>query len=182
MNIINRKMYKNIIKYTLLSGSSGSRLKILDIGYGNGYLIYELYKKSKADIAGIDISEDMKKAAIKKNYKGVITGRVLLKTGDCCNLGFKDNTFDIITSVNTIYFWKDTKKGMSEIYRVLKPGGIFYNAVYLKEFLQKFPYTYGIFNFFTKKDYIDIGKEAGFTKSGIKEIAVSKSYLIRYKK
>lgn len=109
-------------------------------------------------------------------------GRIFLKTGDCCCLPFKDNTFNIITSVNTIYFWQNTEKGMSEIYRVLKPGGVFYNSVYSKSFLKKSPFTRNIFKFFTKKDYIAIGKRAGFTENGIKEIIASKSYLIRHRK
>ncbi len=75
---------------------------------------------------------------------------------------------EIITSVNTIYFWQNTEKGMSEIYRVLKPGGVFYNSVYSKSFLKKSPFTRNIFKFFTKKDYIAIGKRAGFTENGIK--------------
>ena len=85
----------------MASVSGNKNIKILDIGYGNGYLIQQIYKNSKADITGIDISEDMRKAAVKRNYKGIYAGKISLKTGNCCNLQFKDSTFDIITSIIT---------------------------------------------------------------------------------
>ena len=41
-------------------------IKVLDIGYGNGYMLNKIYKKGARNIYGIDISEDMKKEASKK--------------------------------------------------------------------------------------------------------------------
>ena len=43
--------------------------------------------------------------------------------------------------MNTIYFWNDTIKGLQEVHRVLKDGGVFYNAVLTKENLDKLFYT-----------------------------------------
>ena len=90
--------------------------------------------------------------------------------------------FDAITTINTIYFWDDTLKGLEEIYRTLKIGGIFYNAVYSKEFLKKLSYTKKGFKFFEKEDYITLGKKAGFSDVFIKEIIKRKSYIISYVK
>ncbi|WP_363253908.1 methyltransferase domain-containing protein [Clostridium sp.] len=45
--------------------------------------------------------------------------------GYCCNLLYDDDFFDVVTTINTIYFWNDTKKGLEEIYRVLKGDGVF---------------------------------------------------------
>lgn len=178
MNIINRAMYRSIVACI----KSNDSAKILDIGYGNGYLIEQLYRKSGAVIYGIDISDDMLKAAYERNKKAVDEKKINLSIGDCCNLKFPDNMFDIITSVNTIYFWNDTVKGLSEIRRTLKDGGVFYNLVYSKEWLKKFSYTKKGFRFFEKEEYKELGKKAGFSDITIKEVVVGKSYLLRYSK
>lgn len=62
MNIINKAMYKKTVSIMEIS-SDGN---LLDIGYGNGYLLKCVYKKTKANLYGIDISEDMKKLTAKK--------------------------------------------------------------------------------------------------------------------
>jgi ubiquinone/menaquinone biosynthesis C-methylase UbiE len=58
--------------------------------------------------------------------------------------------FDAVTSVNTIYFWSDTIKGLSEIKRVLKGNGIFVCAVYSQEWLKRVSYTKKVVKFFSK--------------------------------
>ena len=45
--------------------------------------------------------------------------------GNVANLPFEDNTFDIVTAFETVYFWPDIEKCFGEVKRVLKPGGIF---------------------------------------------------------
>lgn len=178
MNTINKAMYKNIVNY--LEANSNSN--ILDIGYGNGYLLEKICRKTRAVLFGIDISEDMKLLATKRNKKAVREGKLILSIGDCCKLDFADSFFDVITSVNTIYFWTDTNKAMDEIYRTLKNGGIFYNAVYSKEWLNKLSYTKTGFKMYEKEDYIEMGKTAGFSDVVIKDIVNGKSYLVEYHK
>jgi ubiquinone/menaquinone biosynthesis C-methylase UbiE len=176
MNIVNKKMYwkvsDTVLKY------SGS--KILDVGVGNGYLEKMLSRKSNVVVTGIDISEDMIKNATQKNHAAVQQGRVVLALGDCCDLQFPDGMFDAVTSINTIYFWSDTIKGLSEIRRVLKEDGIFVNAVYSQEWLKRVSYTKKGFKFFSKEDYISDGKKAGFSDVVIEEIVNGKIYLLKY--
>lgn len=176
MNTINRKMYK-AIESEIVSAKN-----ILDIGYGNGFLIQKLYKKIKAKIDGIDISNDMKTIAESRNKKAVLKGDVKLSVGNVCKLDSFSKTYDAITSVNTIYFWRDALQGLKEIYKVLQPNGIFYNAVYSKQWLKKMSYTKEGFTFFEKEDYISLGKEAGFSNICIKEISKGKSFLIMFEK
>ncbi len=83
--------------------------------------------------------------------------------------------------MNTIYFWSDTAKGMTEIYRVLKEGGIFYNAVIAKEELDKLFYTQNGFKKFEKNEYIEAGKSAGFRDINIKPLG-NNGLLIIYRK
>jgi len=81
MNIINKAMYKNTVSVIGLSSDEN----ILDIGYGNGYLLKCVYKKTKANLYGIDISEDMKIQATKRNKKALSDGKLFLDIGDCCD-------------------------------------------------------------------------------------------------
>lgn len=178
MNIINKAMYKKVV--SLIKAESDAN--ILDIGYGNGYLTQQMYKKYKSNIYGIDISEDMKNSANKRNHKGVTEGKIHLEVGDCCDLSYDNSFFDNAVSINTIYFWNDTLKGLEEIHRTLKKNGSFYNVVYTKEWLQKLSYTKAGFKFFEEEDYICLGKQAGFLDVQIMDISKNKSFVVIYRK
>ncbi|MCQ2125310.1 MAG: class I SAM-dependent methyltransferase [Fibrobacter sp.] len=77
MNVINRAMYKNTIALVDVSPDD----KVLDIGFGNGYLLQLLYNKSKCDMFGIDISEDMVAAATSRNAHANRDGKLHLQCG-----------------------------------------------------------------------------------------------------
>ena len=176
MNVINRRMYKSVVNEITADATSN----ILDVGYGNGYLLSKLYKKFKCSIYGIEVSPDAAKLACKRNKKAVKAGKIKLILADCCNMPFKGEEFDFVTTVNTAYFWEDTEKGLAEIYRVLRSGGIFFNAVYKKEWLQKLSYTKEGFKFFTEEDFIFLGKKVGFTEVKIQEIKRGKNFLVMF--
>jgi ubiquinone/menaquinone biosynthesis C-methylase UbiE len=178
MNIANKKLYCKVAD-TILEHSGR---KILDVGVGNGYLEKIISGKTNVVVTGIDISEDMIKNASQRNHAAVQQGRVILSLGDCCDLKFPDGKFDAVASINTIYFWPDTIKGLSEIRRVLKDNGIFVNAVYSQEWLKKLSYTKQGFKFFSKNDYISDGKKAGFSDVIIEDIVPGKSFTIKYMK
>ena len=155
---------------------------ILDIGYGNGYLLKCVYKKTKANLYGIDISEDMKMQATKRNKIASRDGKLFLDTGDCCDLKYTDDYFEAVTSINTVYFWEDTVKGLSEIYRVLKQNGSFYNVVYTKEWLDKLSYTEKGFKKFGPEELSRLGKAAGFENIQVRDIVKGKSFVVIYTK
>ena len=178
MNIINKAMYKNTVSVIELS-SDGN---LLDIGYGNGYLLNCVYKKTKANLYGIDISEDMKKQATKRNKKALNDGKLFLDTGDCCDLKYENDFFGAVTSINTVYFWGDTIKGLSEIHRTLKSGGSFYNVVYTKEWLDKLSYTEKGFKKYEPEELARFGKAAGFENIQVKDIVKEKSFVVIYTK
>ena len=178
MNRVNKVMYHGIIE----SMNPSQGLKILDIGFGNGYLEKLIYRKGKCSIYGIDISEDMVKLASASNKNGIANGDIHLSVGDCCKLEFEDNSFDIITTMNTIYFWNDTVQGLQEIYRVLKAGGVFYNAVLTKESLDKVFYTKNGFKKFEKSEYVELGRQVGFQNITFKNLGKKYGLLIIYEK
>lgn len=178
MNAINKAMYKRTV--ALINVPKGAR--ILDIGYGNGYLLKLLDKAYQPDMYGIDISEDMQSMEMKKNRPAVQAGRVHLCVGDCCDLPYNDENFAAVTSLNTVYFWKDTAKGLQEIRRCLKQGGCFYNVVYTKEWLDKLSYTKMGFKKFEAGQLKQLGSEAGFAEIEVQEIVQGKSFVVICKK
>ena len=178
MNVINKAMYKNTVALLDLIPDQNA----LDIGYGNGYLLKLIYKKSKANLYGIDISEDMKAKATKRCKKALRDGKLFLDVGDCCDLQYEDDTFSAITSINTVYFWSDTVKGLTEIRRTLKDGSSFYNVVYTKEWLDKLSYTQKGFKKFEPEQLVELGKQAGFTDVSVKDIVKNKSFVVIYTK
>lgn len=88
---------------------------ILDIGCGWGEFAESFGKKIDM---GIDIApRDLYVAAKGKMYKN-------LTLSDARNLPFSDNSYSSIISISTFEHISNTKKLLSEMYRVLKPGGI----------------------------------------------------------
>ena len=178
MNVINKRMYKSVAEEIVADRAA----TILDVGYGNGYLLNKLYKRFGCNLYGIEISADMEELALRRNKKGVDAGKVKLQMADCCEMPFAPQSFDYVTTVNTVYFWSDMVKGLSEIYRVLRDGGTFYNVVYAKEWLQKMPYTKEQFKLYDEEDFIRLGEQVGFSQVQIKRIKKNVSYFIEYKK
>lgn len=178
MNIINRPMYRNTVAQMNLNKCD----KILDIGYGNGFLFREIYKNNQVDMYGIDISEDMKKTASKRNKRALKNGQLFLEVGDCCDLPYEDDMFSAVLSINTIYFWSDTAKGLLEIRRVLKKGKSFYNRIYTKEWFGESSFTDKGFKKFDADELVELGKDAGFEKSEVRDVVKGKSLMVIYTK
>ena len=177
-NVLNRAMYNNTAALVRLEPNA----RVLDIGYGNGYLLQKLYKKQVVDLYGIDISDAAKKMATKKNKKASKANRLHLSVGDCCNLPYAESSFDAVTSINTIYFWNDTVKGLSEIRRTLKNGKSFYNIVYTKEYLDTIKYTQIGYKKFELNELKEYGKQAGFENVETKKIMNGKGFVVIYTK
>ena len=76
-------------------------------------------------VYGVDYSEKSVKISRQVNKDLIDKGTVDVKQGNVQNLDYEDNTFDIVTAFETVYFWPDIEKCFGEVKRVLKPGGIF---------------------------------------------------------
>ncbi|MBQ0064573.1 MAG: class I SAM-dependent methyltransferase [Firmicutes bacterium] len=112
-------------------------------------------------------------------YLFVGIGILLILEGIICFFGAD---FDVVTTINTVYFWSDTIKGLSEIYRVLKPGKSFYNVLFTKEYLDTIKYTQIGYKKFEPEELIVAGKQVGFHTVSIREISKGKSFIVIYKK
>jgi demethylmenaquinone methyltransferase/2-methoxy-6-polyprenyl-1,4-benzoquinol methylase len=74
-------------------------------------------------IIGIDISNQMLEFGRQKIKQENLTNTISLETGDSENLRFSDNTFDGITVAFGVRNFENLEKGLSEMFRVLSPGG-----------------------------------------------------------
>lgn len=99
--------------------------KILDVATGTGDLAIRLAKTNSAKIIGVDISTGMIAIGHKKIQKKRLSDKIELKKGDCENLEFPTGNFDVVTVSFGLRNFENLTKGVSEIYRVMKPDGIF---------------------------------------------------------
>ena len=97
---------------------------ILDVGCGGGININRMSKKAKM-VYGVDFSIESVKLSREVNRQEISHGKVKVLEGNVANLPFDDETFDIVTAFETVYFWPDIEKCFGEVKRVLKPGGTF---------------------------------------------------------
>ncbi len=101
------------------------QMTMLDIGCGGGATLQRLLKRSKkAKVYGIDISEESV-AKAKKINADVLDKQVFVTQGSAEKLPYDDGMFDVITAVETVYFWPNLPHCLKEVRRVLKPGGRF---------------------------------------------------------
>ena len=105
----------------------------LDIGCGGGKALNRLAARAENGKAyGIDYAESSIKVSRRKNRRFIMTGRVEVLHGTVSSMPFADEMFDLVTAVESHYFWPDLAGDLLEIKRVLKPGGqlLIVGAVY----------------------------------------------------
>lgn len=114
---------------------------ILDIATGTGDLAIQMVNSGAKRIVGLDLSEGMLSVGRKKIIEKNLESRIDMVQGDSENLPFEANSFDAITVAFGVRNFEDLEKGLQEIFRVLKPGGIF--VVLETSVPTKFPYKQG---------------------------------------
>ena len=97
---------------------------VLDVGCGGGGLIRKMSGLAvKGKVFGVDYSEVSVAVAKKTNTKGVAEGRVDVRRGSVAALPYPEDEFDLVTAMETHYFWPGFVACLKECRRVLKPGG-----------------------------------------------------------
>ena len=100
--------------------------RIVDLGCGGGRNAGELLKKYPlAKGTAVDYSELSVEKASEYNKELITEGRLEVKQGDVSALDLPDNTYDLATAFETIYFWPGLERCFAEVARVLKDGGYF---------------------------------------------------------
>ncbi|WP_407462556.1 class I SAM-dependent methyltransferase [Methanobrevibacter sp.] len=97
---------------------------ILDVGCGGGMNLNRMAQTAKK-VYGVDYSIESVKLSREVNEDLIRMGKVEVLEGNVLDLPFDDDTFDIVTAFETVYFWPDIVKSFGEVKRVLKPGGMF---------------------------------------------------------
>lgn len=128
---------------------------ILDIATGTGDFAIEALALNPEKIIGVDISEGMLAEGRKKLIKRKLDDRIELHTGDSERLLFEDNNFDAVIVSFGVRNFENLEKGLSDMYRVLKPGGKTVIVEFSKP--KKFPMKQG-YNFYFKYILPQIGK------------------------
>lgn len=121
---------------------------ILDVATGTADFAIEAVKLENVKVVGIDISAGMLEIGQKKIVRKGLDNIIELKKADSENLPFDDNTFDAVTVGFGVRNFENLKRGLSEILRVLKPGGVFYVLEFSKP--EKAPFKQLYRFYFTK--------------------------------
>ncbi|WP_462251573.1 bifunctional demethylmenaquinone methyltransferase/2-methoxy-6-polyprenyl-1,4-benzoquinol methylase UbiE [Ekhidna sp.] len=97
--------------------------QILDIATGTGDFAIESLKLNPEKVIGVDISEGMLNVGREKMKKKGYADIIDMQSGDSENLHFDDNKFDAVIVAFGVRNFENLEKGLSEMNRVLRPGG-----------------------------------------------------------
>ena len=104
----------------------GDDFTILDVGCGGGRTIDRLAALApRGKIFGVDYAAESVSASRETNSRTIAEGRVHVEQATVSQLPFPDAMFDLVTAVETHYYWPDLPRDVREVRRVLKPGGRF---------------------------------------------------------
>jgi arsenite methyltransferase len=102
----------------------GAEDRVLDIGFGGGYLLERTIPRVERGLAaGVDASPAMVKNARARWRRAIDEGRVDIREGQAEVLPYPDGHFTRVSSVNSIFYWSAAEQGIAEIYRVLQHNG-----------------------------------------------------------
>jgi ubiquinone/menaquinone biosynthesis C-methylase UbiE len=97
---------------------------ILDMGCGGGKTLTKLAELAfRGNVFGIDYSKDMVEYSREVNKDLITQNRVSIVEGFIDKTNFPDNFFDLVTAIETYYFWPILQDAFQEIKRILKPQG-----------------------------------------------------------
>ncbi|HEY1047911.1 MAG TPA: class I SAM-dependent methyltransferase [Bacteroidia bacterium] len=164
MNESNAAMNRLLIKNIELKPG----IEILEIGMGNGRFVSELFQK-QTDIhyTGIDYSSEMVNAA--KNENLHLGNKVSFLNLPIESLSSSETLYDIIFTVNTIYFWDEPNKTLAGIRSLLNPNGKLLIAFRPKSIMLEHPFTEFGFTLYSREDAIALLETGGFKVENVIE-------------
>lgn len=104
----------------------GGKEDILDVGCGGGRHMAYMVQRTWGMVCGVDPSSAAVRKASRVNRFGIALGREEVKQGGVEALPYGDGRFDVVTAIESTYFWPSLSLGLIEIQRVLRPGGRVY--------------------------------------------------------
>lgn len=119
-------IYPVIAQQILETGNGISEGTCLDVGSGPGYVGLSIAKQTTMKVCLYDMDPEALLIAEKNIQEAVLEDRVYVKHGNVEEIPYPNESFDLITSRGSLFFWEDKVKAINEIFRVLKIGGMAY--------------------------------------------------------
>ena len=101
-------------------------MNVLELACGSGQLSVKL-----ADSVNNWIATDFSEKMIEHAKKRTVSDKLSFYIADATNLSYGDSEFDCVVISNALHIMPEPEKAMSEICRVIKPGGILYAPTFL---------------------------------------------------
>ena len=100
--------------------------QVLDCGCGGGANVAVFLRMvDEGHVTGLDYSTVSVEKAREVNRAAIEAGRCTIIQGNVLELPFEKERFEVVTAFETVYFWPEIARCFTEIYRVLKAGGMF---------------------------------------------------------
>ena len=119
------KNHEQISKFAFECITVNENDKILDIGCGGGVNIEKFLKLTRNNVDGLDYSEVSVSQTIKRNRESVENNRCEVIHADVRDMPLDDESYDLVSAFETIYFWPDIENTFKEVYRIIKEKGRF---------------------------------------------------------
>jgi arsenite methyltransferase len=138
---------------------------VLEIGFGGGAGLRRLLAAlPQGTVTGTELSDVMLTRAGRTFADALARKRLHLVHAAVEELPLDDAAFDGVVTINTVYFWSDPKQGLSEISRVLRPGGCVVLGISPPEFMRGLPFTRHGFTIYEPQQLEEMLRLAGFTQ------------------
>lgn len=131
------KWRKKVVNTVLKNGAQ----KVLDIATGTGDLAIQMADKGVPMVTGLDLSPGMLEVAREKISRKGLGNKIDMICGDSEDLPFENEVFDAVTVAFGVRNFEQLEKGLSEIYRTLKKGGVL--VILETSVPTKFPFRQG---------------------------------------
>jgi ubiquinone/menaquinone biosynthesis C-methylase UbiE len=169
------RSHSRLTDWGLTHVTIGPRDVVLDVGCGGGRTVAKLAAlATEGRVCGLDHSEASVAAARRTNRRRIAEGRVEVRQGSVSALPWADATFDLVTAVESHFWWPDLPHDMQEVQRVLKPGGRvlliaeFYDGGRHARYAERLARFSGMASL-TVGDHREVLSNAGFTGAEVVE-------------
>jgi demethylmenaquinone methyltransferase / 2-methoxy-6-polyprenyl-1,4-benzoquinol methylase len=116
-----RRVRREIRNY---AGPGIADFRILDVATGTGDLAIALARLKPASVTGIDIAGEMLAVGREKVARKGLGGVISFREADAEHIPFPDHSFDAVTVAFGVRNYENLEQGLSEMRRVMKPGGL----------------------------------------------------------
>jgi len=155
---------RQIIGAAVVASGAGPGQRVADVGFGGGIGLRMLLDRvgPSGSVDGVDVSATMVAQARRTFAAECAAGRVRVTKGSMLELPLPDNSLDAVITNNTVYFLDEVGRALSELHRVLKPGGRLVIGIGDPDVMARAPVTAHGFHLRPVADLIQAMTESGF--------------------